>query len=68
MLPSWHGRYPNNPVLRILTPRDTCRNLAIYPVKLTQVGMSARGPPCVPTCHCLHRLKDQQQHAGMKGL
>ena len=30
--------YPNNPVLRALTPQDTCRNLQIYPVKLTQVG------------------------------
>ncbi len=35
-----HGRYPNNPVLKILTPRDTCRNLQIYPVKLTQVSIS----------------------------
>lgn len=31
---SW---YPNNPVLRMLTPQDTCRKLQIYPVKLTQV-------------------------------
>jgi nitrite reductase/ring-hydroxylating ferredoxin subunit len=30
---SW---YPNNPVLRMLTPQDTCRNLEIYPVRLTQ--------------------------------
>jgi nitrite reductase/ring-hydroxylating ferredoxin subunit len=28
--------YPNNPVLRLLTPQDTCRPLDIYPVKLTQ--------------------------------
>lgn len=31
---SW---YPTNPVLRMLTPQDTCRNLEIYPVRLTQV-------------------------------
>ena len=31
---SW---YPTNPVLRLLTPQATCRNLQIYPVKLTQV-------------------------------
>lgn len=29
---SW---YPSNPVLRLLTPQDTCRNLNVYPVKLT---------------------------------
>ena len=29
-------RYPNNFVLRLLTPQDTCRPLDIYPVKLTQ--------------------------------
>ena len=29
-------RYPNNPVLRVLTPSDTCRPLDIYPVKMTQ--------------------------------
>lgn len=29
-------RYPNNVVLRLLTPQDTCRPLDIYPVKLTQ--------------------------------
>ncbi|WIA17977.1 hypothetical protein OEZ85_009466 [Tetradesmus obliquus] len=28
--------YPNNPVLRALTPQDTCRNMDIYPVRLTQ--------------------------------
>ncbi|DBB10072.1 TPA: hypothetical protein ACH3X3_001662 [Trebouxia sp. C0006] len=28
--------YPNNFVLRLLTPQDTCRPLDIYPVKLTQ--------------------------------
>jgi len=28
--------YPNNPVLRVLTPSDTCRPLDIYPVKMTQ--------------------------------
>ena len=34
---SQHGcRYPNNFVLRLLTPQDTCRPLDIYPVKLTQ--------------------------------
>lgn len=30
---SW---YPNNPVLRVLTPSTYCRPLEIYPVKLTQ--------------------------------
>lgn len=30
---SW---YPNNPVLRAITPQDTCRPMEIYPVKLTQ--------------------------------
>lgn len=30
---SW---YPNNPVLRMLTPASTCRPLEIYPVKLSQ--------------------------------
>lgn len=39
---SW---YPNNPVLRVLTPASTCRPMEIYPVKLTQdaicVDMSA---------------------------
>lgn len=34
---SW---YPNNPVLRILTPQDLCRNLEIYPVQLTQEAVS----------------------------
>lgn len=28
--------YPGNPVLRLLTPRDTVRPLTVYPVKLTQ--------------------------------
>lgn len=34
----WCGtcRYPNNFVLRLLTPQDTCRPLDIYPIKLTQ--------------------------------
>jgi len=30
--------YPNNPVLRALTPQNTCRKMDTYPVKLTQVG------------------------------
>ncbi|KAL4536675.1 hypothetical protein Ndes2437B_g06080 [Nannochloris sp. 'desiccata'] len=34
---SW---YPNNFVLRMLTPQDTCRNLEIYPVKLGQDSIS----------------------------
>jgi nitrite reductase/ring-hydroxylating ferredoxin subunit len=34
---SW---YPNNPVLRMLTPQDTCRKLEIYPVKLEQDAIS----------------------------
>ena len=33
-------RYPNNPVLRFITPKDTCRKLDIYPVKLTQDAIS----------------------------
>ncbi|EIE21650.1 hypothetical protein COCSUDRAFT_30146 [Coccomyxa subellipsoidea C-169] len=28
--------YPTNPVLRLVTPQDTVRNLDVYPVKLTQ--------------------------------
>ncbi|KAF8062044.1 OVA1 [Scenedesmus sp. PABB004] len=31
--------YPGNPVLRALTPQDTCRPLDIYPVKLTQEAL-----------------------------
>ncbi len=31
---SW---YPTNPVLRAITPQDTCRKLEIFPVRLTQV-------------------------------
>lgn len=34
---SW---YPNNPVLRMLTPQDTCRKLEIFPVKLEQDAIS----------------------------
>ncbi|KAG2429409.1 hypothetical protein HYH02_014064 [Chlamydomonas schloesseri] len=34
---SW---YPNNPVLRTLTPSQFCRPLEIYPVKLTQEAIS----------------------------
>lgn len=30
---SW---YPNNPVLRALTPTNTCRRLEIYPLKISQ--------------------------------
>lgn len=30
------ARYPQNPVLRLLTPKDTCRKLSVYPVRLTQ--------------------------------
>jgi hypothetical protein len=33
-------RYPNNPVLRALTPSSTCRRLEIYPVKITQDAVS----------------------------
>lgn len=29
--------YPSNPVLRVLTPAATCRNLETYPVRLEQV-------------------------------
>lgn len=32
--------YPTNPVLRALTPRDTCRSLDIFPVKVTQDAIS----------------------------
>ncbi|KAI7840299.1 hypothetical protein COHA_006081 [Chlorella ohadii] len=32
--------YPNNPVLRLLTPSDTCRPLEIYPVHLGQDAIS----------------------------
>lgn len=44
--------YPGNPVLRALTPKDTCRPMDVYPVKLTQVrprGRPASGG-CVRTC------------------
>lgn len=34
-------RYPTNPVLRAITPKDTVRNLDVYPVKLTQVTSRA---------------------------
>lgn len=34
---SW---YPNNAVLRLLTPASTCRPMEIYPVKLTQDAIS----------------------------
>lgn len=34
---SW---YPNNPVLRMLTPSSTCRSMEIYPVKLEQDAIS----------------------------
>lgn len=34
---SW---YPNNAVLRLLTPSNTCRPLEIYPVKLTQEAIA----------------------------
>lgn len=34
------ARYPNNPVLRLLTPSDTCRPLEIYPVHLGQDAIS----------------------------
>lgn len=33
LITSW---YPNNPVLRALTPADLCKPLEIYPVKLAQ--------------------------------
>ena len=32
--------YPNNPVLRMLTPSSTCRKMEIYPVKLEQDAIS----------------------------
>ena len=34
---SW---YPSNPVLRMLTPKDTCRTLEIYPVHLGESAIS----------------------------
>ena len=33
-------RYPNNPVLKVLTPQGTCRKLDIFPVKMTQDAIS----------------------------
>lgn len=43
------ARYPNNVVLRLLTPKDTCRTLEIYPVHLGQdaisVNVSGEWPP-----------------------
>lgn len=35
-----HCRYPNNPVLKVITPRATCRDMDVYPVKLTQEAIS----------------------------
>ena len=32
--------YPTNPILRALTPRDTCRALDIFPVRMTQEAIS----------------------------
>ena len=32
--------YPTNPILRALTPRDTCRPLDIFPVRVTQEAIS----------------------------
>lgn len=32
--------YPTNMVLRLLTPKGTCRNLETYPVRLEQVRIS----------------------------
>lgn len=32
--------YPTNPILRALTPRDTCRPLAVFPVRVTQEAIS----------------------------
>jgi nitrite reductase/ring-hydroxylating ferredoxin subunit len=39
--------YPNNPVLRALTPQDTCRNMDIYQVRLTQVSDSCCSSGCI---------------------
>ena len=38
--------YPTNPILRALTPRDTCRPLDIFPVRVTQeaISVDASGP------------------------
>ena len=56
---SW---YPNNPVLRMLTPPSTCRPLEIYPVHLGQDAISVdvsggwpRGSArvCVCVCGCV---------------
>ena len=35
--------YPSNFVLRVLTPKGTCRNLETYPVRLEQVRTPAAG-------------------------
>ena len=35
-VPGHARRYPTNPVLRAITPKDTVRSMDIYPVKLTQ--------------------------------
>jgi nitrite reductase/ring-hydroxylating ferredoxin subunit len=32
--------YPTNPILRAITPKDTCRALDIFPVKMTQEAIS----------------------------
>ena len=38
--PSVACRYPNNGLLRAITPQSLCRNLDVYPVKLTKDAIS----------------------------
>lgn len=45
--------YPNNPVLRALTPQNTCRNMDVYQVKLTQVRGSALAQHWWSGCSCV---------------
>ena len=47
--------YPNNPILRALTPQATCRNLQIYPVKLTQVRAQYLASSRLHDCRTLQR-------------
>ena len=50
-------RYPNNPVLKVITPQATCRNMDVYPVKLTQEAISVDVSGAVDTGSSVPRGK-----------
>ena len=59
-------RYPTNPVLRAITPKDTARALDVFPVKLTQVPGSLGSTP--KTCHaCCVGAPCKSNSRGMPG-